>query len=136
MREDARQRATEFVKELYAAGEIDADRLDTGVAGVLAARSEVPPSPDRTGGSTESANATQRRWWSSRSQRPRSATRSPGHVTSARALTQHLARVRVLGGDWKRSQCRAMMNFTDLAPVSSDRLVPVLFPDRSRRLRC
>jgi hypothetical protein len=24
---DARQRATEFVKELYAAGEIDADRL-------------------------------------------------------------------------------------------------------------
>jgi hypothetical protein len=41
MREDARQRATEFVKELYAAGEIDADRLDTGVAGVLAARSEA-----------------------------------------------------------------------------------------------
>ena len=41
MREDARQRATEFVKELYAAGEIDADRLETGVAGVLAARSEA-----------------------------------------------------------------------------------------------
>ena len=41
MREDARQRATEFVKELYAAGEIDTDRLGTGVAGVLAARSEA-----------------------------------------------------------------------------------------------
>ena len=41
MREDARQRATEFVKELYAAGEIDADRLDAGVAGVLSARSEA-----------------------------------------------------------------------------------------------
>ena len=41
MREDARQRATEFVKELYAAGEIDADQLDTGVAGVLAAKSET-----------------------------------------------------------------------------------------------
>jgi hypothetical protein len=41
LREDARQRATEFVKELYAAGEIDADRLETGVAGVLAARSEA-----------------------------------------------------------------------------------------------
>jgi uncharacterized protein DUF1707 len=41
MREDARQRATEFVKELYAAGEIDADRSGTGVAEVLAARSEA-----------------------------------------------------------------------------------------------
>jgi DUF1707 SHOCT-like domain len=41
MREDDRQRATEFVKELYVAGEIDADRLDTGVSGVLAARSEA-----------------------------------------------------------------------------------------------
>ena len=41
MREDAQQRATEFVKELYAAGEIDADRFSTGVAGVLAARSEA-----------------------------------------------------------------------------------------------
>ena len=33
MREDARQRAAEFVKELYAAGAIDADRLDTSVDG-------------------------------------------------------------------------------------------------------
>jgi hypothetical protein len=41
MRKDAKQRATEFVKELYAAGEIDAERLDAGVAGVLAARSEA-----------------------------------------------------------------------------------------------
>ena len=41
MRENARQRATEFVKELYAAGEIDMDRFGTGVAGVLAARSEA-----------------------------------------------------------------------------------------------
>jgi hypothetical protein len=41
MREDDRQRATEFVKELYVAGEIDADRLGTGVAAVLAARSEA-----------------------------------------------------------------------------------------------
>jgi hypothetical protein len=41
VREDARQRATEFVKELYAAGAIDANRLDTSVDEVLAARSEV-----------------------------------------------------------------------------------------------
>lgn len=41
MREDARQRAAEFVKELYAAGAIDADRLDATVDGVLAARSET-----------------------------------------------------------------------------------------------
>jgi hypothetical protein len=41
MREDARQRATEFVKELYAAGAIDADRLDTCVDEVLSARSEI-----------------------------------------------------------------------------------------------
>jgi hypothetical protein len=41
MQEDARQRATEYIKELYAAGEIDADLLDTGVAGTLAARSEA-----------------------------------------------------------------------------------------------
>jgi hypothetical protein len=41
MREDDRQRATEFVKELYVAGAIDADRLDTSVSGVLAARSEA-----------------------------------------------------------------------------------------------
>lgn len=41
MREDARQRANEFVKELCTAGEIDSDRFGTGVAGVLAARSEA-----------------------------------------------------------------------------------------------
>jgi hypothetical protein len=41
VREDTRQRATEFVKELYAAGAIDADRLDTSVDEVLAARSEL-----------------------------------------------------------------------------------------------
>ena len=41
MREDARQRAAEFVKELYAAGAIDADRLDTSAGEVLAARSEI-----------------------------------------------------------------------------------------------
>lgn len=42
MREDdARHRATEFVKELYAAGSIDADQLDTGVAGLLAARTDT-----------------------------------------------------------------------------------------------
>jgi hypothetical protein len=41
MREDARQRATEFVKELYATGEIDADRFGTGVAGVLAATGSI-----------------------------------------------------------------------------------------------
>jgi uncharacterized protein DUF1707 len=40
MRDDARQRATDFVKELYAAGDIDADRFDSGVGGVLAARTE------------------------------------------------------------------------------------------------
>jgi hypothetical protein len=41
VREDARQRAAEFVKELYAAGAIDADRLDTSAGEVLAARSEI-----------------------------------------------------------------------------------------------
>ena len=42
MREDdAQRRATEFVKELYAAGDIDAAQLDAGVAGVLAARTEA-----------------------------------------------------------------------------------------------
>jgi hypothetical protein len=41
VREDARQRATEFVKELCAAGAIDADRLDTSADEVLAARSEA-----------------------------------------------------------------------------------------------
>ncbi len=39
--DDAQQRATEFLKELYAAGSIDAGQLDTGVAGVLAARTEA-----------------------------------------------------------------------------------------------
>jgi hypothetical protein len=41
VREDARQRAAEFLKELYAAGEIDANRLDTSAGEVLAARSEI-----------------------------------------------------------------------------------------------
>ena len=41
MRDDAQQRATEFVKERYAAGDIDAAQLDAGVAGVLAARSDA-----------------------------------------------------------------------------------------------
>jgi hypothetical protein len=41
VREDTRQRATEFVRELYAAGAIDAGRLDTIVDEVLAARSET-----------------------------------------------------------------------------------------------
>lgn len=41
MREDDRRRATEFLTELYAAGEIDADRLDTGLAGLLAAGSDA-----------------------------------------------------------------------------------------------
>ena len=41
MRDDAQQRATEFVKELYASGDIDAARLDAGVAGVLAARTDA-----------------------------------------------------------------------------------------------
>jgi hypothetical protein len=41
MREDAQQRATEFVKDLCAVGDIDADRLDAGVAQVLAARNEA-----------------------------------------------------------------------------------------------
>jgi Domain of unknown function (DUF1707) len=40
MREDARQRATEFLKELYAAGDIDAGRLETGVDGLLTAKTE------------------------------------------------------------------------------------------------
>lgn len=42
MREtDAQHRATEFVKELYAAGSIDADQLDTGIAGLLSARTDT-----------------------------------------------------------------------------------------------
>jgi hypothetical protein len=40
MREDAQHRATEFVKELYAAGDIDASGLDASVAGILAATTE------------------------------------------------------------------------------------------------
>ena len=61
MSEDAQHRATEFLKELYAAGRIDQGRFDTGVAELLAAstdaelaevvRSLPPPvtltSPDR-----------------------------------------------------------------------------------------
>jgi hypothetical protein len=39
--EEARNRATEFLKELYAAGDIDAGRFDTGVAGLLAATSDA-----------------------------------------------------------------------------------------------
>jgi hypothetical protein len=39
--EDAKQRATEFLKELYAAGDIDEDRFDAGVTGLLAARTEA-----------------------------------------------------------------------------------------------
>jgi hypothetical protein len=38
MHEDAQHRATEFLKELQAAGDIDADRFDTGVAGLLGAK--------------------------------------------------------------------------------------------------
>jgi len=41
MSEDAQHRATEFLKELYAAGQIDEGRFDTGVAGVLAARTDA-----------------------------------------------------------------------------------------------
>jgi hypothetical protein len=40
MREEARHGATEFLKQLYAAGEIDGGRLDAGVAGLLAATTE------------------------------------------------------------------------------------------------
>lgn len=40
MRKDAQERATKFIKELYVAGDIDADRLDDGVAAVLNARTE------------------------------------------------------------------------------------------------
>ena len=40
MREDVHQRVTEFVKELYARGGIDADRFDTDMATVLAASTE------------------------------------------------------------------------------------------------
>jgi hypothetical protein len=39
--EDAQHRATEFLKGLYAAGRIDEDRFDSGVAELLAATSET-----------------------------------------------------------------------------------------------
>ena len=41
MSEDAQHRATEFLKELYAAGRIDEGRFDTGVAGLLAAGTDA-----------------------------------------------------------------------------------------------
>lgn len=41
MLEAARQRTSEFVKDLYAGGDIDADRLNTGISGVLAAQTEA-----------------------------------------------------------------------------------------------
>lgn len=41
MSEDAQHRATEFLKELYAAGHIDEGRFDTGVAGLLAATTDA-----------------------------------------------------------------------------------------------
>jgi hypothetical protein len=41
MSEDAQHRATEFLKELYAAGRIDEGRLDNGVAELLAATSDA-----------------------------------------------------------------------------------------------
>ena len=41
MRDDAQQRPTEFLKELYAAGDIDAGRFETSVAGLLAAETEA-----------------------------------------------------------------------------------------------
>jgi hypothetical protein len=41
VREDARHRAMEFLKERYAVGEVDAGRFDTGVADLLAAQTEA-----------------------------------------------------------------------------------------------
>lgn len=41
MREDARHRATEFLKEVYAVGDIDGGRFDTCVDGILAAKTEA-----------------------------------------------------------------------------------------------
>ena len=41
MRDDDQQRATEFLKELYAAGDIDAGRFESSVAGLLAAGTEA-----------------------------------------------------------------------------------------------
>jgi hypothetical protein len=39
--DDAQQRAAEFLKQLYAAGDIDAERFDSGLTGLLAARTEA-----------------------------------------------------------------------------------------------
>jgi hypothetical protein len=41
MREDAQQQATEFLKGLYAAGDIDESGFDAGITGLLAARTEA-----------------------------------------------------------------------------------------------
>jgi len=41
MREDAQQQATEFLKDLYAAGDIDESGFDAGMTGLLAARTEA-----------------------------------------------------------------------------------------------
>jgi hypothetical protein len=41
MREDAQRQATQFLKELYAVGDIDAGRFDTGITGILAAKTEA-----------------------------------------------------------------------------------------------
>lgn len=41
MREDDRHRATEFLKEVYAAGHIDADRFDAHLSGLLSADSDA-----------------------------------------------------------------------------------------------
>jgi len=41
MRDDAQQRAAEFLKELYAAGDIDESSLDTGITSLLAAKTEA-----------------------------------------------------------------------------------------------
>ena len=76
MDEDAQRRATEFLKELYAAGGIDAGRFNTGVAGLLAAttdtdlavvvRSLPPPvaltSPDRRLAKPLEIHSGMRRW--------------------------------------------------------------------------
>jgi len=41
MRADDQERATEFIQDLYAAGHIDAARFDSGLAGLLAARTDA-----------------------------------------------------------------------------------------------
>jgi hypothetical protein len=41
MRADDQERATEFLQELYAAGHIDAERFDAGLAGLLTARNDA-----------------------------------------------------------------------------------------------